>query len=62
MTDAEWLRDARDRLGLTQAQLAAALHITQSAIGQMERGETRVTARTRGQIEALLAGQDARQS
>ena len=55
MTDAEWLRDARDRLGLTQAQLAAALHITQSAIGQMERGETRVTPRTRAQVEALLA-------
>jgi transcriptional regulator with XRE-family HTH domain len=34
------VREARRRAGLTQAELAARLHTTQSAIARMERGGT----------------------
>jgi transcriptional regulator with XRE-family HTH domain len=43
----EELRAARERLGYTQTELAAALELSQGALSQMERGEKpirRVTA------------------
>lgn len=54
-TDAEWFRAARERLGLTQVEMANALHLAQSSIAMMEAGDRPVTRRTRAQVEALLA-------
>lgn len=54
-TDAEWFRAARDSLGLTQQQLADALHITQPTVSQIEAGAISLSRRTRAQVEALLA-------
>lgn len=53
--DSEWLRSAREQLGLTQAELAAALHLTQASVSRLEAGDQPVTRRTRAQVEALLA-------
>ena len=54
MTDAAWLRAMRDRLGLTQADLAAQIHVTQATVSRIESGEIRLTPRTRAQVEQLL--------
>lgn len=56
-TDAAWVRAARERLGLTQTELAEALHVAQATVSNWESGARSVTARTRAQIEALLAGE-----
>jgi transcriptional regulator with XRE-family HTH domain len=53
VTDAAWLRATRDTLGLSQAELADALGITQASVSRMEAGEQPVTRRTRLQVEAL---------
>jgi ribosome-binding protein aMBF1 (putative translation factor) len=39
------LRRARERAGLTQAQLAARLHVTQPMVSSTEAGRARVSAR-----------------
>lgn len=54
MTDAPWLRATREQLGLSQAELAAALGLTQASVSRMEAGEQPVTRRTRLQVEALV--------
>lgn len=55
VTDADWLRAARDQLGLSQTQLAQALHVSQSLVAMMEAGDRQVTRRTRAQVEDLLS-------
>lgn len=54
MTDAAWVRAARETLGLTQQQLADALHIRQPTVSQIESGVIGLSRRTRAQIGALL--------
>lgn len=47
------LRRVRERLGLTQQGLADALGVSQSAVSQMESGATRITRRTKVQVQAI---------
>lgn len=54
MADAAWCRTSREDLGLTQAELAAALHVTQATVSRIESGDQTLTARTRSQIEDLV--------
>src|ERR1051326_8702253 len=55
----ERLRDrfanARERLGLTQEQLAAALGMSVSSVARKERGEQAVTERDVAALEGLIA-------
>lgn len=50
---AEQVRALREHLGLTQAQLAGRLGITQSAVSQIESGAVSVSRRTEKQLRAL---------
>lgn len=55
MTDGNDIRDARQRAGLTQAELAKLVGVSQRTVGNWERGET--VAHTRiARIEQVLAG------
>lgn len=49
------LRTTRDRLGLTQAQLADALGMHANTVACMERGEKPISRRTTAALELLLA-------
>lgn len=55
-TDGAWLREARGRMGLTQAALAAALDYQPNSVAMMERGERPVTRVTRLAVERLGEG------
>lgn len=52
-TDGAWLRRQRERLGMTQVELAAALGLTANTIARMERDEMRVLPRTRLAVGAV---------
>ena len=49
------IRDARQRLGLTQIELAGKLGLHQSTISRFENGTLPIDERTELAIEALLA-------
>jgi len=49
------IKAIRERLNLTQAQLAAELGLTQSSVSRFETGDLAIDARTRLAIEALEA-------
>ena len=48
------LKDARQKLGLSQAGLGEALHLTRVMIGLMERGENPIEKRTELAVWCLL--------
>lgn len=52
MTGTE-LRDLREVLGLTQAQLAARIGMHPNTVARMERGELAVSARTEAVVRLL---------
>ena len=54
MTFAEHIRTARESLGMTQAQLAAALGISQSTLEKWESGIRRPRPISRWAVEARL--------
>lgn len=49
------LRDAREKLGMTQAQLAQAAGVEKKTIGRLERGEP-ITRVVRLAVSAVLRG------
>lgn len=49
------IRDARQRLGLTQIELAGKLGLHQSTISRFENGSLPIDERTELAVEALLA-------
>jgi DNA-binding transcriptional regulator YiaG len=55
MTYAEHIKAARETLGMTQAQLAAALGISQSTLEKWESGIRRPRPISRWAVEARLA-------
>jgi DNA-binding transcriptional regulator YiaG len=55
MTYAEHIKACREALGMTQAQLAAALGISQSALEKWESGIRRPRPISRWAVEARLA-------
>lgn len=56
----EELREARERLGMTQAALADALGLSRLFISQMETGFRSVSDRTARQVQQLLELEEAR--
>jgi len=48
------VKSARDRLGMTQKELAAALDIDQGMISKMESGRLTISRRTELALEALM--------
>jgi transcriptional regulator with XRE-family HTH domain len=54
----ERIRARRRRLGLTQAELAAALGIDEGTVNDLERGHRRVSRRILALAEGFLAGTD----
>ncbi|MFZ9960627.1 MAG: helix-turn-helix domain-containing protein [Candidatus Limnocylindrus sp.] len=55
MTFADYIRASREALGMTQAQLAAALGISQSTLEKWESGIRRPRPISRWAVEARLA-------
>lgn len=53
-TSAAWLRDKRETLGLSQAQMAAKLGVHPSHYGNMETGERRVMSKTRAVVQKMV--------
>lgn len=51
--DGAWLRRQRERLGMTQAQLAEAIGLSANFVSMMERGDRPVARRTVLAIHAL---------
>lgn len=49
------IKRIRERLGLTQAQMAAELGLTQSSVSRFETGDLTIDTRTRLAVEALEA-------
>lgn len=54
MAHMDYIRDIRRTLGLSQAELGAALGVHQTRISRMETGALPVDARTKLALEALL--------
>ena len=48
------IRDARDALGVTQTELAARMHVAQSALSRIESGRTNVTIEMLARIAESL--------
>ncbi len=53
MTGAE-LKEARERLGMTQAAMAEALGMQRNSVARMERGEQRIMRTTELAVKYLL--------
>lgn len=52
--NAGWVREMRRRLGMTQRQLAKAVHVSPAFIGEVEVGDRAVSAKVENGILALL--------
>jgi DNA-binding transcriptional regulator YiaG len=60
LTDAEFVKDARSKLGMTQIEFADQLGVTDRAVSAWEAGATPLTKSRRSHIELLLRQQRKR--
>lgn len=54
MTDAEFVKDARSQLGMTQAKFSATLGVSKRVVGMWENGHRRITDANKRHIQLLV--------